>query len=106
MKAYPMGKIWGGLINYNATQMPRAIDAIANFVANSTDPDAVIVVAVVGSNGTQSISMLTFYNGLAPGPVFNELLSIPYDTRDLQTRSFYDNVVAVSPPYLNTANQR
>ena len=106
MKAYTQGQIWGGIINWNAAQVPAAVEAISNFTHSNTDPKAVVVVVVIGANETTTISMLTFYNGPKPGPTFDQLIDLPYDTRDLATRSFLENFNAVSPPYFNTARQR
>lgn len=106
MKTYPQPRTWGGIIGFNAAQIPRAVDAIANFITNSTDRNVCILPTVIGSNHTQSIALLVFYNAPVPGPDLNELLSIPHESADLQTRSFADLVRALSPTYTNAARQR
>ena len=106
MTAYPIGQVWGGLINWNAAQIPAALVAIENFSSKNNDPNAQVVVALKGVNGVTSISMLTFYDGPAPGPIYDEFLALPYDSRSLSTSSFLENVNTVSTVYTNAAHQR
>lgn len=106
VRTFPQAQAWGGIITYNKAQMPRAIDAIVNFTATSTDCDAAIVAVVVGANRTQSISVIAFYNAPTPGSIMNELLNIPNESANLQTQSFPDLITALSAPYANAARQR
>lgn len=80
-----------------------------DWVDNSTDEDAEIVAAFIGQNKTMSSTVLCFYNGPAPpkkNNPFSKLLSIPQTSNTLGTRGFYEQILAVSPPYANTARQR
>lgn len=106
MTAYPIGQVWGGLINYDTAQIPATLAAVANFSLNNTDPNAQVVVSLVGTNKTTSMSMLIFYDGPAPGATFNQILALPSASKSVATSSFYENFLAVSPPFLNAAKQR
>jgi hypothetical protein len=88
--------------------IPLVLEAITDFAANNTDPDANIVGTYIHAPGSApELSILTFYNGpTLPSAIFDKFLSIPRASEDLRTRPFTDLISAVSAPYLNPTHLR
>ncbi|KAL0567255.1 hypothetical protein V5O48_014742 [Marasmius crinis-equi] len=98
MRTYPQGQVWGGLAMYVNDSVNKVTEAIGSFVANVTDPKAMIVPTYnfgLGSEST-SVLMLMFYDDPTPPEgMFEEILSIPYASFDVRSRDFLSLVSMV-----------
>ncbi|KAF9510991.1 hypothetical protein BS47DRAFT_1299511 [Hydnum rufescens UP504] len=105
-KTYRMGL--GGVMTFAKSHIPLVLEAITDFAANNTNPDANIVGTYIHAPGSApELSILTFYNGpTLPLAIFDKFLSIPRASEDLRTRPFTDLISAVSAPYLNPTHLR
>lgn len=96
-KAYPQGKVWGGLITYTEDAIPAVTKAMAKFCASNTDPKASLITAYNYVLVAPGISLVLFYDGPTP-PVgtFDDFLSIPHFTSGVETTDFLSVVSQAS----------
>jgi FAD/FMN-containing dehydrogenase len=52
IRAYPVGKVWGGTIMYSPDQLEALIDATAEYTAKSSHPKSGLATQFFGMNGT------------------------------------------------------
>ncbi|KAG6810664.1 hypothetical protein H0H92_010846 [Tricholoma furcatifolium] len=95
LKAYPQGKVWGGVITYTTAQVADITAATSLFSSTVTDPKASIITTYNYVLGQLGVALILFYDGPTPPPgLFDKFLSIPSFTRNIKTRSFLSLVEA------------
>ncbi|KAG6863990.1 hypothetical protein C0991_001309 [Blastosporella zonata] len=88
-KAFPQGQVWGGVILFNAQDIPAVTKATGAFSALSTDPKAAMIVTYTVIAGEPGVELTLFYDGPSPpAGTFDDFLVIPYATKDVSTRDF------------------
>jgi FAD/FMN-containing dehydrogenase len=95
-KAYHQGTVWGGYATYTATNYSTIMAASSRFQLTNTDPKASFITTFNFAQGSPIASILFFYDGPSPPPIFDEILSVPTLTADVGTRSFL-SLVESSP---------
>ncbi|KAJ7017545.1 FAD-binding domain-containing protein [Mycena alexandri] len=100
-KAFPIDKVWGGLIAYGAAQTAEFNTAFANFAANAADPKAALVSGyALDATGAPIVGNIMFYDGPTPPPgVFDAFLKIKNISSDIGTRTL-SSLVASAPQTL------
>jgi hypothetical protein len=81
LQTYDIGEVWGGERTYGADQLDLINAAITDFISDSQDSRAAIILdyVFVAENQTNLITVAYFYNGpTPPSGVFKGFLSIPY----------------------------
>ncbi|KAL0573769.1 hypothetical protein V5O48_008184 [Marasmius crinis-equi] len=98
MKTYPQGQVWGGLRTYTASHVDAISAATAKFWETVTDPKASLITTYNHVAGVDiGVSLLLFYDGPStPAGIFDDFMSIPYLTSDMETRDFL-SLVKTSP---------
>ncbi|KAF5000212.1 hypothetical protein FGRMN_1933 [Fusarium graminum] len=94
VKAYPMGKVWGGTRLYDGKKSDEIFAAMHKFIPNSNQDTkaAIIVTDLIITGGSKLNLLFFFYDGEKPptsGP-FADLLKIKSTTSDTKTRSYPD----------------
>ncbi|KAH7029743.1 uncharacterized protein B0I36DRAFT_246204 [Microdochium trichocladiopsis] len=93
VKARPIGKVWGGIRIYNASQETELYAALHKFVANgASDPKAAIIHSSIVFSGIQSHVVFYFYDGPSPPTegVLAEYLRISSTLDTTKARSYSD----------------
>ncbi|KAI0337499.1 FAD-binding domain-containing protein [Trametopsis cervina] len=97
LKAYPQGKIWGGLLVNDIKYADQMIEAAAKFAAEVTDSKSELFLSFSWANGTMNVVSKVFYNAPTPPPgMFDSLLAVPTVERDIQTRDFITFIQNIS----------
>lgn len=94
MKAYKMGKVWGGTRIYSADKEEDIHAALHNFVpGNEEDPKAAVIVTDLNILGdVRNFLIFYFYEGEEPpttGP-FAQFLNIKHTIDSTKTRGYAD----------------
>ncbi|KAA1474561.1 FAD-binding domain-containing protein [Dentipellis sp. KUC8613] len=94
LKTFEQTEIWGGTVVVPSSGLDAAVDAIAAFQDNVTDPKANINAAFVYAAGEVILNLLVFYDApTPPAGIFDGLLAVPgADTSSVSTRTFLDMV--------------
>jgi len=79
LRTFPVGTIWGGIRNYDATKGSAILNATQHFIEKNEDRKAAVI--VTGELAVESLvqvwTIFFFYNGTAPAPgVFDEFNAI------------------------------
>ncbi|TFK35825.1 FAD-binding domain-containing protein [Crucibulum laeve] len=89
LRTFPQAQIWGGIMYVDGSQMPQVTAAVSTFSANATDPKAALLASYVSTLGQLVITLLFFYDGMAPPTgIFDDLLAIPSFVKDVRSRSY------------------
>jgi hypothetical protein len=91
LKTYDIGEVWGGERTYGPDQLNKINAAITDFISDSQDPRAAIILdyIFVAENQTNLITVAYFYNGPnPPSRVFAAFLSIPYLSDTTKTQRY------------------
>jgi hypothetical protein len=96
IKAYPIGKVWGGTRVYDESKTEELYKAMHEFIPYSNeDPKAAIIVTSLILTGGSKLNLLFyFYDGEKPptsGP-FADLLKIKTTLSTTKTQSYPDLV--------------
>lgn len=92
MKAYPIGKVWGGIRTYDESKTDELYEAMHKFIPYSNkDPKAAIITTSLILTGSSRINlMFYFYDGEKPpttGP-FADFLKIKSTLSTTKTQSY------------------
>lgn len=103
VKAYPIGKVWGGMRIYGEDAADQIYGALHNFVAgNAKDPKAAIILTDITALGGAKL-FLIFYFYAEPTPPttgpFADFLDID-STLDITSEQSYAELVSSKGPYL------
>lgn len=101
IKAYPIGKVWGGMRIYDGGKSDEIYSALHNFVpGNADDEKAAIILTDITAIGSAKIFLIFyFYDGPEPPTTgaFAQFLNIDA-TLDITSTQSYSELV--SPLYL------
>ncbi|KAJ6533800.1 FAD dependent oxidoreductase [Mycena vulgaris] len=105
LKTFPQGQVWGGVITY-VEHLSDVGTAIERFSATVTDPKAAMIPAcnfllsqACPPGLSNFISLILFYDGpTPPAGIFDDFLSIPNLSEDINTRSFLSLFAATGDP--------
>ena len=96
VKAYPIGKVWGGIRTYDESKTDELYKAMHEFIPYSNeDPKAAIIVTSLILTGSSRINLLFyFYQGEKPPTTgaFADLLNIKSTLSTTKTQSYPDLV--------------
>lgn len=95
VKAYPIGRVWGGSRVYSSSQETKLYAALQNFIANgASDPKAAIIHTSIMLLGIKSHIVFYFYDGPSPPTdgVLAEYLAIPSTVDTVKARNYSDLV--------------
>ncbi|PPQ74917.1 hypothetical protein CVT26_011353 [Gymnopilus dilepis] len=95
-KAVQLGKIWAGVINYDASQADSVAQAVSNFSLQNTDEKAQMAAAYVNSGGSDIWQVIMFYAEPQQPSVFQPFLDIPNIGADVSVRSFSNFLQAIN----------
>ncbi|KAG7409332.1 putative FAD-linked oxidoreductase [Fusarium oxysporum f. sp. rapae] len=94
VKAYPIGKVWGGIRTYDESKTDELYKAMHEFIPYSNeDPKAAIIVTSLILTGSSRINLLFyFYQGEKPPTTgaFADLLKIKSTLSTTKTQSYPD----------------
>jgi hypothetical protein len=91
LQAYDIGEVWGGERTYGSDQLDNINAALTDFISDSQDPRAAIILDYVfkAENQTNQMTVAYFYNGPTPQTnVFADFLSIPYLADTTKTQRY------------------
>lgn len=96
VRAYPIGKVWGGIRTYDESKTDELYKAMHEFIPYSNeDPKAAIIVTSLILTGSSRINLLFyFYQGEKPPTTgaFADLLKIKSTLSTTKTQSYPDLV--------------
>jgi hypothetical protein len=96
VRAYPIGKVWGGIRTYDESKTDELYEAMHKFIPYSNeDPKAAIIVTSLILTGSSRINLLFyFYDGEKPPTTgaFADLLKIKSTLSTTKTQSYPDLV--------------
>lgn len=103
VKAYPIGKVWGGIRTYDESKTDELYKAMHEFIPYSNeDPKAAIIVTSLILTGSSRINLLFyFYQGEKPPTTgaFADLLMIKSTLSTTKTQSYPDLVSPLMPSW-------
>ncbi|KAL5514573.1 hypothetical protein ACEPAG_1889 [Sanghuangporus baumii] len=102
LKTFPQTQVWGGVMVFTGDQIEKLSTAASNFHNKVTDPKAAIISEFNTLTGLPGVTLNLFYDGPEPpAGIFDEILGIPYFSKDVSTRSF-TSLIAATPSQLTS----
>ena len=96
VKAYPMGKVWGGMRTYHESKAEEIFAALHNFVPkNAEDEDAAVILTELIAFGQSRFFLLFYYYGEPEPPTtgpFAQFLNIDPAIDNTKTQSYAELV--------------
>jgi len=89
-KAVPLGAVWGGVINYDASQSDAVAAAVSNFSVQNDNEKAQIAAPYVNSGGSDVWQVILFFDGQEQPSVYQQFMDIPNVGANVGLRSFTD----------------
>ncbi|KAH6903182.1 hypothetical protein BKA70DRAFT_1155463 [Coprinopsis sp. MPI-PUGE-AT-0042] len=97
LRTFPIGKVWGGTLQYPADQLEAMIEATAEYSAKPSVPKATLATQFYAANGSTTGAAIMFYNGETPPEgLFDAFLNVPGVSGEVKTHDSFLSFVSGS----------
>ncbi|KAL9012925.1 MAG: hypothetical protein Q9173_002346 [Seirophora scorigena] len=98
-KAYPLGAVWGGLRQWNASQLDAVSDAFAEYQREGQlDTKSSVIPDLVPTNGTLFITLIYFGPVTERPKAFDPFYRIPAVSDNSKAHPNFLDLISVGPP--------